>query len=129
MSAVSVRGAVVPGRNVIGIELPNVRRETVYLRDLLNTPAYDNSQSALTLVLGKDIGGGPVAVARERLPPLLIAGTTGSGKSVAINTMILSLLYRRPPDQFRFIITNQKTLALSFYHDIPPQLSPAVTPP
>src|SRR3546814_21023719 len=119
MSAVSVRGAVVPGRNVIGIELPNVRRETVYLRDLLNTPAYDNSQSALTLVLGKDIGGGPVAVALERMPHLLIAGTTGSGKSVAINTMILSLLYRLTPDQCRVIMIAPTMLELPVYTDIP----------
>ncbi|MET4699690.1 S-DNA-T family DNA segregation ATPase FtsK/SpoIIIE [Constrictibacter sp. MBR-5] len=129
MSAVSVRVAVVPGRNVIGIELPNVRRETVYLRELLETPAYENSQSGLTLVLGKDIGGGPVAVALERMPHLLIAGTTGSGKSVAINTMILSLLYRLTPEQCRFIMIDPKMLELSVYDDIPHLLAPVVTDP
>ena len=99
MSAVSARVATVPGRNVIGIELPNARRETVFLRELLSTRHYEDNRLGLPLALGKDIGGEPVIADLARMPHLLIAGTTGSGKSVAINTMILSLLYRLPPDQ------------------------------
>ena len=97
LCAMSVRVATVPGRNVIGIELPNDQRETVYLRDLLASPAYEDTSARLTLALGKDISGDPVVVDLARMPHLLIAGTTGSGKSVAINAMILSLLYRLPP--------------------------------
>ncbi len=129
MSAVSVRVAVVPGRNVIGIELPNRNRETVYLRELLSSQAYDSSTASLPLVLGKDIGGGPIIANLERMPHLLIAGTTGSGKSVAINTMILSLLYRLTPEQCRFIMIDPKMLELSVYDDIPHLLSPVVTDP
>ena len=99
MSAVSARVATVPGRNVIGIELPNARRETVFLRELLSTRHYEDNRLGLPLALGKDIGGDPVIADLARMPHLLIAGTTGSGKSVAVNTMILSLLYRLPPDQ------------------------------
>jgi S-DNA-T family DNA segregation ATPase FtsK/SpoIIIE len=129
MSAVSVRVAVVPGRNVIGVELPNQRRETVYLRELLASQAFERSPAQLTLALGKDIGGAPVFVDLARMPHLLIAGTTGSGKSVAINTMILSLLYRLPPETCRFILIDPKMLELSVYDGIPHLLSPVVTDP
>jgi len=129
MSAVSVRVAVVPGRNVIGIEMPNARRETVYLRELLSTDAYHATKAALPLVLGKDIAGNPVIVDLARMPHLLIAGTTGSGKSVAINTMILSLLYRLSPQKCRFIMIDPKMLELSVYEGIPHLLSPVVTEP
>ncbi|NQU69944.1 MAG: DNA translocase FtsK, partial [Rhodospirillales bacterium] len=110
MSAVSVRVAVIPGRNVIGIELPNVLREIVALRELLSSAAYERTAGQLTLALGKDIGGAPVLVDLARMPHLLIAGTTGSGKSVAINTMILSLLYRLTPEQCRMIMIDPKML-------------------
>ncbi len=129
MSAVSVRVAVVPGKNVIGIELPNTERETVYLRELLESKDYADTNSSLPLVLGKDIGGTPVITDLSRMPHLLIAGTTGSGKSVAINTMILSLLYRLPPDQCRIILIDPKMLELSVYDGIPHLLSPVVTDP
>ncbi len=108
MSAISARVAVIPGRNVIGIELPNSRAETVHLRELLSADAYERTAARLTLVLGKDIGGAPVIVDLARMPHLLIAGTTGSGKSVGINTMILSVLYRMPPEQCRFIMIDPK---------------------
>ncbi|WP_169566529.1 DNA translocase FtsK [Sneathiella limimaris] len=129
MSAVSTRIAVIPGRNAIGIELPNQRRETVYLRELLSTAAYESTNSKLTLALGKDIGGDPVVADLARMPHLLIAGTTGSGKSVAVNTMILSLLYRLPPEQCRFIMIDPKMLELSVYDGIPHLLAPVVTEP
>ncbi len=129
MSAVSVRVATVPGRNVIGIELPNQRRETVYLRELLSTKDYEDERHNLPLVLGKDIGGSPVIADLARMPHLLIGGTTGSGKSVAINTMILSLLYRLTPERCRFIMIDPKMLELSVYADIPHLLTPVVTEP
>ncbi len=129
MSAVSARIAAVPGRNVIGIELPNARRETVYLRELLTSDAFVKSQQALCLALGKDIGGGAEYVDLARMPHLLIAGTTGSGKSVAINTMILSLLYRLTPEQCRLIMIDPKMLELSVYDGIPHLLAPVVTDP
>jgi DNA segregation ATPase FtsK/SpoIIIE, S-DNA-T family len=129
MSAISVRVAVVPGRNVLGIELPNARRETVYLRELLASEAYERTAAKLTLVLGKDIGGAPVIVDLARMPHLLIAGTTGSGKSVGINTMILSLLYRLPPSQCKFIMIDPKMLELSVYDGIPHLIAPVVTEP
>ncbi len=129
MSAISVRVAVVPGRSAIGIELPNQIRETVYLRELLATNAYESSGSTLTLALGKDIGGEPVFADLAKMPHLLIAGTTGSGKSVGINTMILSLLYRLPPEQCRLILIDPKMLELSVYDHIPHLLSPVVTDP
>jgi S-DNA-T family DNA segregation ATPase FtsK/SpoIIIE len=129
MSAVSVRVAVVPGRSVIGIELPNTRREIVYLRELLSSEPYERTGGKLALVLGKDIGGAPIIVDLARMPHLLIAGTTGSGKSVAINTMILSLLYRLPPDKCRFIMIDPKMLELSVYDGIPHLLAPVVTEP
>jgi S-DNA-T family DNA segregation ATPase FtsK/SpoIIIE len=129
MSAVSVRIAVVPGRSVIGIELPNRVRETVYLRELLAAEAFERTAAKLALVFGKDIGGMPIIVDLARMPHLLIAGTTGSGKSVAINTMILSLVYRLPPDACKFIMIDPKMLELSAYDGIPHLLSPVVTDP
>ena len=129
MSAVSARVATVPGRNVIGIELPNARRETVFLRELLSTRHYEDNRLGLPLALGKDIGGDPVITDLARMPHLLIGGTTGSGKSVAVNTMILSLLYRLPPDRCRFIMIDPKMLELIVYQDIPHLLTPVVTEP
>ncbi|HVI52802.1 MAG TPA: DNA translocase FtsK 4TM domain-containing protein [Candidatus Sulfotelmatobacter sp.] len=129
MSALSVRIATVPGRNVIGIELPNTKRETVFLRELLDSEAFERAPSRLTLVLGKDIGGQPVMVDLARMPHLLIAGTTGSGKSVAINTMILSLLYKLKPEECRMIMIDPKMLELSVYDGIPHLLAPVVTEP
>jgi DNA segregation ATPase FtsK/SpoIIIE, S-DNA-T family len=129
MSAVSVRIAVVPGRSVIGIELPNRERESVSLRELLEEEGYVATQAKLALALGKDIGGQPIVVDLARMPHLLIAGTTGSGKSVAINTMIMSLLYRLTPDQCKFIMIDPKMLELSVYDGIPHLLAPVVTEP
>lgn len=129
MSAVAVRVAVVPGRNVIGIELPNQRRETVYMREMLENDNYQAGAVKLPLILGKDIGGLPVVADLARMPHLLVAGTTGSGKSVAINTMILSLLYRLPPEKCRFIMVDPKMLELSVYEGIPHLLAPVVTEP
>ena len=129
MSAVSVRAAVVPGRSVIGVEVPNRGRELVALRELLESTALDRASGSLILVLGKDIGGTPVLVDLARMPHLLIAGTTGSGKSVAINTMVLSLLYRLSPEQCRLIMIDPKMLELSVYDGIPHLLTPVVTDP
>jgi S-DNA-T family DNA segregation ATPase FtsK/SpoIIIE len=129
MSAVSVRAAVPPGRNVIGIELPNKKRQTVYLRDLMEREDFEKTMAKLPLVLGKDIGGHPVIADLAKMPHLLVAGTTGSGKSVAVNTMILSLLYRLSPSQCRFIMIDPKMLELSVYDDIPHLLAPVVTEP
>jgi S-DNA-T family DNA segregation ATPase FtsK/SpoIIIE len=129
MSALSARVAVVSGRNVIGIELPNATREKVYLRELLAADEYGASGAKLPLCLGKTIGGEAVIVDLARMPHLLIAGTTGSGKSVAINTMILSLLYRLRPDQCRLIMVDPKMLELSVYDGIPHLLTPVVTDP
>jgi len=129
MSATSARVAVVPGRDAIGIELPNQKRETVALREILESTAFEMSQSALPLALGKSIGGEPIVVDLARMPHLLIAGTTGSGKSVGINTMILSLLYRLPPSQCNFIMIDPKMLELSVYDGIPHLLAPVVTDP
>ena len=129
MSAISVRAATIPGRSVIGIELPNGKRETVLLRELLASAAFENAESGLTLALGKDIGGNPVVADLARMPHLLVAGTTGSGKSVAINSMILSLVYRLPPDQCKLILIDPKMLELSVYDDIPHLLTPVVTEP
>ena len=129
MSAVSVRIATVPGRSVIGIELPNARREMVGFRELVASETYDRSKAKLPLILGKDIGGTPEVVDLATMPHLLIAGTTGSGKSVGMNTMILSLLYKMSPDQCRFIMVDPKMLELSIYDGIPHLLAPVVTDP
>ncbi len=129
MSALSARVAVVSGRNAIGIELPNPTREKVYFRELLASREYAETGFRLPLCLGKAIGGEPVLVDLARMPHLLIAGTTGSGKSVAINTMILSLLYRLHPDQCRLIMVDPKMLELSVYDGIPHLLTPVVTDP
>jgi DNA segregation ATPase FtsK/SpoIIIE, S-DNA-T family len=129
MSAISVRVAVVPGRNVIGIELPNRKAETVFLRELLGSPVYENHPGRLALILGKDISGEAVLADLAKMPHLLIAGTTGSGKSVGINTMILSILYRMPPDRCKFIMIDPKMLELSVYDGIPHLLVPVVTDP
>jgi DNA segregation ATPase FtsK/SpoIIIE, S-DNA-T family len=129
MSALSARVAVVSGRNAIGIELPNPVREKVYLRELLASREYVETNFRLPLCLGKSIGGESIMVDLARMPHLLIAGTTGSGKSVAINTMILSLLYRLHPDQCRLIMVDPKMLELSVYDGIPHLLTPVVTDP
>ena len=129
MSAVSARVAVVQGRNAIGVELPNQRRETVYLRELLASEDFENSKHRLAIALGKTIGGEPVIVDLARMPHLLVAGTTGSGKSVAVNTMILSLVYRMKPERCRLIMVDPKMLELSAYDGIPHLLTPVVTDP
>ena len=129
MSALSARVAVVSGRNAIGIELPNETREKVYLRELLSSDDYEETAAKLPLCLGKTIGGESVIVDLARMPHLLIAGTTGSGKSVAINTMILSLVYRLRPDQCKLIMVDPKMLELSVYDAIPHLLTPVVTDP
>jgi len=129
MSAISARVAVVPGRNVIGIELPNQRRESVALSELIASDAFEESGATLPLVLGKNIAGDPVVADLAPMPHLLIAGTTGSGKSVGLNSMILSLLYRLSPDQCRMIMIDPKMLELSIYDGIPHLLSPVVTDP
>ena len=129
MSAVATRVAVVPGRNAIGIELPNDRREIVMLREMIESPDFQESDARLALALGKNIGGEPIIVDLARMPHLLIAGTTGSGKSVGINTMILSLLYRLSPEQCKFIMIDPKMLELSVYDGIPHLLAPVVTDP
>ncbi|MFN3314130.1 MAG: DNA translocase FtsK 4TM domain-containing protein [Hyphomonas sp.] len=129
MSAVSARVAVVPGKNAIGIELPNDERDTVYLRSLLESEAYSGARASLPMALGEDIGGLPTVVDLAKMPHLLIAGTTGSGKSVGVNAMILSLLYRHTPEQCRFIMIDPKKLELSVYDNIPHLLAPVVTEP
>ena len=129
MSAISARVAVVAGRNAIGIELPNPKRETVYVRELLGSEAFEKTNQNLALALGKNIGGEPVFADLARMPHLLIAGTTGSGKSVGINTMILSLLYRHTPDRCKLIMIDPKMLELSVYEGIPHLLAPVVTDP
>ncbi|MBL0941495.1 MAG: DNA translocase FtsK 4TM domain-containing protein [Alphaproteobacteria bacterium] len=129
MSAISARVAVIPGRNAIGIELPNESRQTVYLHDLLSSTAYERSGASLSLTLGKDIAGLPIIADLTRMPHLLVAGTTGSGKSVGINSMILSLIYRLPPDRCKMIMIDPKMLELSVYDGIPHLLAPVVTDP
>ena len=129
MSVISCRVAVAPGRNAIGIELPNARRETVYLRDLLSAADYERSTHVLPLALGETIGGEPYIADLARMPHLLIAGTTGSGKSVGVNAMILSILYRLSPEQCRLIMIDPKMLELSVYDGIPHLLTPVVTEP
>ena len=129
MSVAACRVSVVPGRNAIGIELPNQKRETVYLRDLLASSEYERGGQTLPMALGETIGGEPYIADLARMPHLLIAGTTGSGKSVGVNAMILSILYRLPPDQCRMIMIDPKMLELSVYDGIPHLLAPVVTDP
>ena len=129
MSAISARVAVVPGRNAIGIELPNQVRETVYFREMLASSDFEKMKGKLPICLGKTIGGEPVIADLARMPHLLIAGTTGSGKSVGINTFILSLLYQMTPEQCRMIMIDPKMLELSIYDGIPHLLTPVVTDP
>jgi S-DNA-T family DNA segregation ATPase FtsK/SpoIIIE len=129
MSATAARVAVIPGRNAIGIELPNPKREIVYLRTLLASPSFAGVQGGLPLALGETIEGDPFATDLSKMPHLLIAGTTGSGKSVGINAMILSLIFRHPPEECRFIMIDPKMLELSVYEGIPHLLSPVVTDP
>ena len=129
MAAMAVRVAVVPGQNVIGIELPNDERETVMLRDIFDTDVWEGHKGDLPIALGKDIAGAPVVADLARMPHLLVAGTTGSGKSVGINAMILSLLYRHTPETCRLIMIDPKMLELSVYDGIPHLLTPVVTDP
>ena len=129
MSAVSARVAVIPGRNVIGIELPNARRESVSLHELVGSQSFADQAAQLPIILGKNIAGDPVITDLAPMPHLLVAGTTGSGKSVGLNCMILSLLYRLTPSQCRMIMIDPKMLELSMYDDIPHLLSPVVTDP
>ncbi|MFT9069614.1 MAG: DNA translocase FtsK, partial [Acetobacter orientalis] len=129
LSVLSVRIATVPGRNVIGIEVPNKTRETVYLSELLSQPDWQNDPAQLSLALGKDIAGEPTFSDLARMPHLLVAGTTGSGKSVGVNAMILSLLYRLSPDECRLIMIDPKVIELSIYDGIPHLLTPVVTEP
>ncbi|HPF47485.1 MAG TPA: DNA translocase FtsK 4TM domain-containing protein, partial [Emcibacteraceae bacterium] len=129
MSATSARVAVVSGKNAIGIELPNSKREIVALREILSSSIYEDSKAKLPMALGKDIGGDPIVADIASMPHLLVAGTTGSGKSVAINVMILSLLYKLTPAQCRLIMVDPKMLELSVYDDIPHLLTPVVTDP
>jgi len=129
MSVASARVSVVSGRNAIGIELPNQRRETVYLRDMLGSSEYERGGQTLPVVLGETIGGEPYIADLAKMPHLLIAGTTGSGKSVGVNAMILSILYRLPPEQCRMIMVDPKMLELSVYDGIPHLLAPVVTDP
>ena len=118
-----------PGANAIGIELPNQNRELVTLRELLSSADFEAGKHKLTLALGKDIGGAPVIADLSKMPHFLVAGTTGSGKSVGINTMLLSLLYRLTPQQCRLILVDPKMLELSVYDGIPHLLAPVVTDP
>ena len=129
LSVTAVRIATVPGRNVIGIEVPNARRETVYLSEILTSEEVQKSAGRLALALGKDIGGTTVVSDLARMPHLMIAGTTGSGKSVGVNAMILSLLYRLSPEQCRLILIDPKMLELSTYDGIPHLMAPVVTEP
>ncbi|WP_260597195.1 FtsK/SpoIIIE family DNA translocase [Sphingomonas endolithica] len=129
MSAISARVATIPGRTVIGIELPNAKREMVGLQELIGSQSFEDQAASLPLVLGKNIAGDPVIADLAPMPHLLVAGTTGSGKSVGLNCMILSLLYRLTPDQCRMIMIDPKMLELSMYEDIPHLLSPVVTDP
>jgi DNA segregation ATPase FtsK/SpoIIIE, S-DNA-T family len=129
MSALSARVATIPGRSVIGIELPNPKREAVALSELIGSQAYEDQNMALPLILGKNIAGDPVITDLAPMPHLLVAGTTGSGKSVGLNCMILSLLYRYGPDQCKMILIDPKMLELSVYDDIPHLLAPVVTEP
>lgn len=127
MSSIACRASVVPGRNVIGIELPNEKRETVFLNEILKHKDFKESKAKLPIALGKDINGGMVVVDIAKMPHVLVAGTTGSGKSVAINTFVLSLLSRHSPEECRLLMIDPKMLELSVYNDIPHLLTPVVT--
>jgi S-DNA-T family DNA segregation ATPase FtsK/SpoIIIE len=129
MSAQSARIAVVPGRNAMGIEMPNTRRETVWLKNMLASRTFTESEASLPLIMGEDIGGAPFVADLAKMPHLLVAGTTGSGKSVAVNSMILSLMYTLPPEQCKFIMIDPKMLELSVYDGAPHLLAPVVTEP
>src|ERR687894_2949739 len=129
MSALSARVATIPGRSVIGIELPNPKREMVVLSELIASHAFEDQVAQLPIVLGKNISGDPVVADLAPMPHLLVAGTTGSGKSVGLNCMILSLLYRLTPEQCKMIMIDPKMLELSIYDDIPHLLAPVVTEP
>ena len=130
LSAETIRiQAPIPGKDVVGIEIPNQTRETIYLREILDSDLFKNSKSPLTLALGKDIVGKPFVTDLKKLPHLLIAGTTGSGKSVGINSMILSLLYKNSPDTLKLIMIDPKMLEFSIYNDIPHLLTPVITKP
>ncbi|MBA8755735.1 DNA translocase FtsK [Wolbachia pipientis] len=129
MSALSARISIIRGQNAMGIELPNKEREIVMLRDLLESPEYQNANLNLPIALGKEISGKPVIADLTKMPHLLVAGTTGSGKSVAINTMILSLVYRLSPDECKMIMIDPKMLELSIYDAIPHLITPVVTEP
>jgi S-DNA-T family DNA segregation ATPase FtsK/SpoIIIE len=129
MSALSARVSTIPGRTVMGIELPNVHRESVVLHEMVSSNAFAEQKGTLPIILGKNISGDPVIADLAPMPHLLVAGTTGSGKSVGLNSMILSLLYRLTPDQCRMIMIDPKMLELSIYDDIPHLLSPVVTEP
>ncbi len=129
MSAVSTRISVIPGRNALGIELPNTTRQTVYMREILEHEIFSKTKAHLPMALGKNIGGEPIVADLAKMPHLLVAGTTGSGKSVAINTMITSLLYHHTPETCKFIMIDPKMLELSVYNDIPHLLTPVVTEP
>ncbi len=129
MSAISARISVITGTSLLGIELPNAHRETVYMRDLCEDTSYEETEAKLPLILGKDISGEPVIADLAKMPHVLVAGTTGSGKSVAINTMIMSLIYHHTPEQCKFIMIDPKMLELSVYDNIPHLLAPVVTEP
>jgi len=129
MSTISARMAVIPGKTSIGIELPNLKRETIFLRELLESEQYQDSVHNLPIILGKNIAGEPLIADLAKMPHLLIAGTTGSGKSVGLNVMILSILFKLRPDECRFIMIDPKMLELSIYDGIPHLLSPVVTEP
>ena len=130
LKAKSIRiQAPIPGKDVVGIEIPNEKQETIYLREILESDIFKKSKSPLTLALGKDIVGAPFVTDLAKLPHLLIAGTTGSGKSVGINAMILSLLYKNSPDELKFVMIDPKMLEFSIYNDIPHLLTPVITEP
>ena len=121
--------APIPGKDVVGIEIPNREIETIYMRELIESELFKKSLSPLTLILGKDIVGNPFVTDLKKLPHLLIAGTTGSGKSVGINAMILSLLYKNSPDELRLVMIDPKMLEFSMYDGIPHLLTPIITKP